>query len=56
MTRGPNDFTEDEYKRDRKRIIKHLMATGRANVVRADGTIRVAISIPGPEPHNDEAP
>lgn len=43
-------FSEDEYRADTKRVIDHALATGRAVVVRADGSPRVVISIPPAHP------
>ena len=42
-------FTEVEYLADPKRVVAHAVATGRAIVARADGTVRVVISIPPAE-------
>jgi hypothetical protein len=39
-------FTEAEYLADPKSVVAHAVATGRAVVARADGTVRVVISIP----------
>ena len=43
-------FTEAEYRADAKNVVAHAIATGRAIVARADGTVRVVISIPPAEP------
>ena len=43
-------FTEVEYRTDAKNVVAHAVATGRAIVARADGTVRVVISIPQAEP------
>ncbi|MBV8757612.1 MAG: hypothetical protein JO257_10065 [Deltaproteobacteria bacterium] len=43
-------FSETEYRADAKNVVAHAIATGRAIVARADGTIRVVISIPQAEP------
>jgi len=43
-------FTEAEYRTDAKKVVAHAVATGRAIVARADGTVRVVISIPQAEP------
>ena len=43
-------FSEDEYRLDTKCVIDHAIRTGRAVVVRADGSVRVVISIPAAEP------
>ena len=43
-------FTEAEYHADPKRVVSHAIATGRAIVTRADGTIRVVMSVPPAEP------
>ena len=43
-------FTEAQYRTDAKSIVAHAIATGRAIVARADGTVRVVISIPPVEP------
>ncbi len=43
-------FTEAEYLADPKSVVAHAVATGRAIVARADGTVRVVISIPPAEP------
>lgn len=43
-------FTEAEYRADAKNVVAHGIATGRAIVARADGTVRVVISIPPAEP------
>lgn len=42
-------FTEAEYLADPKSVVAHAVATGRAVVARADGTVRVVISIPPAE-------
>lgn len=42
-------FTEAEYRTDAKNVVAHAIATGTALVARADGTIRVVISIPPAE-------
>ena len=42
-------FTEIEYRDNPRRVIEHAVRTGRAVVVRADGSVRVVISIPPPE-------
>jgi len=43
-------FTEVEYRTEAKNVVAHAIATGRAIVARADGTVRVVISIPPAEP------
>ncbi len=43
-------FTEAEYRTEAKNVVAHAIATGRAIVARADGTVRVVISIPPTEP------
>ena len=43
-------FTEADYRTDAKSMIAHAIVTGRAIVGRADGTVRVLISIPPAEP------
>ena len=43
-------FTEAEYRTEAKNVVAHAIATGRAIVARADGTVRVVISIPTSEP------
>ena len=43
-------FTEAEYRTDAKHVVAHAIATGRAIVARADGTVRVVIWIPPAEP------
>jgi hypothetical protein len=43
-------FTEAEYRADAKRVVAHAVATGSAIVARADGTIRVVLSIPPADP------
>ena len=43
-------FTEAEYRTDVKNVVAHAIATGRGIVARADGTVRVVISIPRAEP------
>ena len=43
-------FTEAEYRADPKSVVAHAVATGRAIVARADGTVRVVISIPPADP------
>jgi hypothetical protein len=40
------EFTEEAYAADPARIIAHAVSTGRATVVRKDGSVRVLISIP----------
>jgi hypothetical protein len=42
-------FTEAEYRTDAKNVVAHAIETGRAIVARADGTVRVVISIPPAE-------
>ena len=42
-------FTEAEYRTEAKSVGAHAIATGRAIVARADGTVRVVISIPPAE-------
>lgn len=42
-------FTEAEYAASPARVIAHAVKTGRALVVRADGSVRVVISIPKAE-------
>lgn len=42
-------FTEAEYRTEPKKVVAHAIATGRAIVTRADGTVRVVISIPPAE-------
>ncbi len=46
----PGVFTEAEYRTDAKNVVAHAIATGRAIVARADGTVRMVISIPPAEP------
>lgn len=46
----PGVFTEAEYRTDAKNVVAHAIETGRAIVARADGTVRVVISIPPAEP------
>jgi hypothetical protein len=50
---GPTEtqasFTEIEYRDNPARVIEHAVRTGRAVVVRADGSVRVVISIPAPD-------
>ena len=43
-------FTEAEYRAETKNVVAHAIATGREIVTRADGTVRVVISIPPAEP------
>lgn len=43
---GSNSFTEAEYRDNAARVVAHAAATGRAVVVREDGSVRVVISIP----------
>jgi hypothetical protein len=43
-------FTEAEYRTHAKNVVAHAIATGMAIVARADGTVRVVISIPPAEP------
>lgn len=42
-------LTEAEYRADPKSVVAHAVAMGRAVVERADGTVRVVISIPPAE-------
>jgi hypothetical protein len=55
MTRhaGPTEtqgrFTEIEYRDNPARVIEYAVQTGRALVVRPDGSVRVVISIPPPD-------
>ena len=42
-------FTEAEYRTELKKVVAHAIATGQAIVTRADGTVRVVISIPPAE-------
>lgn len=48
-------FTEAEYRTEPKKVVARAIATGRAIVTRADGTVRVVISIPSAE-SSDAAP
>jgi hypothetical protein len=45
----PGVFTEAEYRDDTKRVVDHAVKTGRAVVIRPDGSARVVISIPAAE-------
>ena len=48
------EFSEEAYAADPARIIAHAVSTGRALVVRKDGSVRVAISIPSAELDKDK--
>ena len=50
MIPGPGRFTEAEYQADARRVVEHALRCGRAEVVRADGSLRVVISVPPAEP------
>lgn len=43
-------FTETEYRADPAKVVAHAVANGRAVVARADGTVRIVISIPPADP------
>ena len=49
QVREPGVFTEEEYARDTAGVIAYAVKTGRALVVREDGSVRVVISIPKAE-------
>jgi hypothetical protein len=45
----PKTFSEAEYKADPRRVVEYAIAFGAATVLRADGTIRIVISVPPAE-------
>ncbi len=42
-------FTEAEYRASPRRVVEAAIASGSAEVVRVDGTVRVVISVPPAE-------